>query len=68
MVCVVKVMLASSWVQKVLAAAVGYGMLGQKPVFSPLSAGELGKNPTLREKNIVKMEQMNYFSAYHQTI
>lgn len=67
MVCVVKVMLVSSWVQKVLAAAVGYRMLGQKPVFSPLSAGELGKNPTLRE-NILKMEQMNYFSAYHQTI
>lgn len=67
MVCVVKVMLVSSWVQKVLAAAVSYRMLGQKPVFSPLSAGELGKNPTLRE-NILKMEQMNYFSAYHQTI
>lgn len=67
MVCVVKKMLAFCWLQKVLAAAVDYVMLGQKSLFSPLSSGELGKTPTLREKNILKMEQMNCFSAYHQT-
>lgn len=37
MVCIIKIMLTSCWVQKVFAAVVGYERLGHKPVFSPLS-------------------------------